>query len=69
LRTLHLIDSFLICVTTVAIPQDRRGPIENGDDLSEAGGHGGREHEAKADFQPIQLAVVGGEWMRLLEEC
>jgi ABC-type microcin C transport system permease subunit YejE len=38
LRTLHLIDSFLICVATVAISQDRRGPIGNGDALSEAGG-------------------------------
>jgi hypothetical protein len=69
LHILHLIDSFLIYVATVAISQDRRGPIENGDALSKAGGHGGREHEAKADFQPIQLAAVGGEWMRLLEEC
>jgi hypothetical protein len=35
LRTLHLIDSFLICV---AISQDRRGPIGNGDALNEVGG-------------------------------
>ena len=60
---------FLICVATVAISQDRRGPIRNGDALSEAGGHGRREPEAKADFQPIQLAAAGGEWMRLLDEC
>jgi ABC-type microcin C transport system permease subunit YejE len=38
LRTLHLIDSFLICVATVAISQDRRGPIGNGDALNEVGG-------------------------------
>jgi ABC-type microcin C transport system permease subunit YejE len=38
LRTLHLINSFLICVATVAILQDHRGPIGNGDALNEAGG-------------------------------
>lgn len=56
---------FLICAA--AVPQDRRGPAGNGDDVGEVGGHGGREPEA--DFQPVQLAAAGGERMRLLEQC
>lgn len=49
---------FLICAGAVLVLQDRHGPLGNGDALDEVGGHGGREPEV--DFQPIQLAEVGG---------
>jgi hypothetical protein len=38
----------LICSGVVAVPQDRRVLVRNGDALSEVGGHG--EHEPEADF-------------------